>query len=246
MTLSYRVVGSGPPLLLIHGMGVTYSIWENLIPQLSPYYKLIMVELLGHGSSPAIPDNVPYYAINADELDAVRHELKIERWDVLGYSLGAWAAREYAGCYPERVNHLVILCPALLSRANSANLRNLIWLDHHVPQVCNWLLRGWRLHGLVRLLGFSGRDHPYAAVWTREISAHPAPVIKRLLYDLPGAGRAEFVLPPGPALFLWARQDAISARPRHPRPYDRLIPGDHSAPMLSAEAVAHEVLCFCI
>lgn len=245
MTLSYRVVGSGAPLLLIHGMGVTYSIWENLAPQLSPYYKLIMVELLGHGRSPAIPEGAPYYPANADEIEAVRRELNIERWDVLGYSLGAWAAQAYSQCYPERVNHLVLLCPALFSPANSAGLRNLIWLDGRAPSFCSWLLRSWRLHGLVRLLGFGGQDHPYAAVWTREIGAYPVETVKRLLYDLPGAGRAEFSLPPLPALFLWARQDVVSAYPRPLRKSDHLIAGAHSAPLLSAEEIAREVVCFC-
>ena len=101
------------------------------------------------------------------------------------------------------------------------------------------------LHGLVRLLGFGGQDHPYAAIWTREIGAYPVETVKRLLYDLPGAGRAEFSLPPLPALFLWARQDVVSAYPRPLRKSDHLIAGAHSAPLLSAEEIAREVVCFC-
>lgn len=244
MTLSYRVVGSGAPLLLIHGMGLTYSIWENLAPLLSPYYKLIMIELLGHGGSPEIPENAPYYSANVDGLEAVRRELNIECWDVLGYSMGAWAAQAYCERYPHRINRMVFLCPALFSRAHSAGLRSLKWLDPHASRLCSWLLRGWRLHGFVRLLGFGGRNHPYAAVWAREIGALPVETIKTLLRDLPGEGRAEFRLPPRPVLYLWGRHDVVSTVPRSLRANDHVIPGAHSAPMLSASEIAREVLCF--
>lgn len=244
MTLCYRIVGNGAPLVLIHGIGVTYSIWENLVPLLSPYYKLIMVELPGHGSSPSLPKRAPYYAASADELDALRRDLNIEQWDILGYSVGAWVAQAYGERYPQHIQHLMILCPAVLTLPGWASMRNIIWLDRHSPTIGTWLLSGWRLHTLVCLLGFGGHDNAYAGQWTREISAQPEQLIKRLLVQMPGAGRADFRLPLRPVRILWARQDVISDRPRHMRSFDRLIPGHHSAPLLSAQEIAKEVLTF--
>lgn len=244
MTLSYRVVGNGDPLLLIHGMGVTYSIWENLVPLLSPYYKLIMVELPGHGCSPTLPEQAPYYAASADELEAIRRELDIERWHVLAYSVGTWVAQAYRECYPERIQDMIFLCPAVLSLVGRASLRNVIWLDRHLPVLGNWMLSSWRLHTLVCLLGFGSQNHPYASLWTHEISAQPVELMKRLLVQMPATERANFQLTTSPVLMLWARRDAISARPRQLRPFDRLIPGHHSAPLLSAQTIAEEVLAF--
>ena len=51
--LRYRLEGNGAtPLLLIHGWGVTYSVWQNLAPLLTPHFQLIMIELPGIGGSP--------------------------------------------------------------------------------------------------------------------------------------------------------------------------------------------------
>jgi pimeloyl-ACP methyl ester carboxylesterase len=203
-----------------------------------------MVELPGHGSSPALPKQAPYYAASADALDALRQELGIHQWDVMGYSVGAWVVQAYGERYPEHIVHLIILCPAVLTLPGWASLRNLIWLDTHAPLVGNWLLSGWRLHTLVCLLGFGRQNHPYARQWTQEIGGQPMSLIKQLLIEMPGAGRAEFRLPDRPVLFIWAKQDAISARPHQMGPYDRVIPGHHSAPMLYAQAIAEEVLAF--
>lgn len=244
MTLNYRIVGDGAPLLLIHGMGVSFSIWDNLIPQLSPYYKLIMIELPGHGHSPEPPEDASYYAASAEEIEALRRALQIPYWDILGYSVGAWVAQAYGQRYPERINHLMILCPAVLSLPGWASMRNLVWIDRHAPAFGSWMLSGWRLHALVRLLGFGGTDHWYASAWTREIGARPVHLIKRLIYQMPGCGRADFRVPARPVLFLWARADAIAARPLQMGPFDRLIPGNHSAPLLAAEDIAREVLAF--
>src|SRR6266851_4325242 len=45
--LPFRVEGSGHPLLLIHGWGVTYTVWQKLVPLLAPHFQLILVELPG-------------------------------------------------------------------------------------------------------------------------------------------------------------------------------------------------------
>ena len=71
------------PKHLRPGLGVitSYSIHYTKLydPQLSPYYKLIMVELLGHGSSDAAPQQESYDLANASALEALRRELGIER-----------------------------------------------------------------------------------------------------------------------------------------------------------------------
>ncbi len=238
MTLSYQIEGEGPPLLLIHGMGVTYTIWRNLVPLLRPHYKLIMAEMPGHGASPALPPGEDYYQYSAEQVEILRRELKINQWSLLGYSMGAWVAQAYLQKYPQRASGVIFLCPAVLTRMWSFSLKGLIRLDRIYPAFSGWLLQSWRLHWLVRLLGFNGQEHPYAQVWTHEIASQPVDVIKALLGDLPGAGRAEFPTPSCPTWVIWGAKDSVTARPNPLRLFDRLVNGSHSAPMLAAGEVA--------
>jgi len=243
-TLSYRIVGEGPALLLAHGLGVTFSIWEELLPLLKPHYKLIVVELPGNGASPACPPGENYYEASAQAIEELRQELGIEKWDLLGYSMGAWVVRAYALRWPERVQRLVFLNAAITAPFWGANLRGLSTFERISPAACNWLLRGWRLHLLVRLFGFNGANPPLAAAWTREISSQPVETVKKCLRDLPQAGRAPFTLPPAPVRFVWGDVDAVTYRPRPLRAVDRVVPGDHSAPLRSAAHQAREVIDF--
>ncbi|MEZ4836317.1 MAG: alpha/beta fold hydrolase [Caldilineaceae bacterium] len=59
--LSYRIVGEGPPLLLLHGFGISYNIWQALVPLLHSHFQLILVELPGIGASPPLPAQTLYY-----------------------------------------------------------------------------------------------------------------------------------------------------------------------------------------
>ena len=244
MKLNYRIEGEGEPLVLLHGMGVTFSIWQNLVPLLRLHYKLIMVELPGHGLSPELECGTPYYSGSAQAIEELRQLLNIECWSLLGYSMGAWAAQAYIEKYPERVHSAIFVCPASLNITWSGLLKSLIGIDRAVPALGGWLLRGWRLDRLVTQLGFNGRRHPYADLWEREISAQPVQVIKRLLADLPGAGRCEMQAPPVPTLYIWGEQDTLVAHPPRARSCDVFLKGSHSLPMLAADEIARAITAF--
>ena len=244
MTLNYKIEGYGPPLLLVHGLGVTFSIWKELVPRLSPYYKLILVELPGNGASPVADLGLPYYAACAAGLEALHQDLGIECWDMLCYSAGAWAGQAALARDPQQTRRVVFLCPALLNPGVSLGLRLLGGLVGLFPSLAGLLLSGWRLGRLVRLLGFNNHPHPYALEWQDELQSQPVSTLVRMLLELPGGGRAPFTLPGLPTLFIWGRQDLIA---RHPRPLaarDRLIDASHSAPQLAAAQVAELVLAF--
>lgn len=245
MVLNYKIEGEGEPLLLLHGLGITFTIWQDLVPLLKPHYKLIMVELPGHGKSPLPNFHLPYYQESACRLEELRQSLGIERWNILGYSMGAWAAHEYIRRYPEHVSHAIFLCPATLNRFWSWSLEGLVKVDRYLPSLASWLLDGWRLNRLVRALGFNGRRHPYAAYWTKEIHGQPVQVIKQLLRDLPNSGRARFSLPEGVhSVFIWGAKDVIVSRPKRRRPNDVFVPAMHSAPQLAASAIASAVMAY--
>ena len=241
--LHYRLEGTGAiPLLLIHGWGVTYSIWENLAPLLTPYFRLIMIELPGIGGSPEADPQKPYYESCAEAIDEVRNALGIEQWSLLAYSSGTRAAEAYVRRYPQTVTRAVFLCPVYLQEIWSLCLR---LLDTPHPQTLNeWFLSDWRLYNLIRALGFNWHRHDYTSVWQSEIELQPVDILMRSLAEIPGKGRAPFDLPAVPTLFVWGSRDAITAKPRRPRPNDILIPANHSAPVLAAAEVAAAVLPF--
>jgi pimeloyl-ACP methyl ester carboxylesterase len=242
--LAYRREGSGPPLLLIHGWGVRYTIWKHLAPLLRAHFTLIKIEQPGIGGSPPVDPDQPYYPACADEIEELRQALGIEQWAVLAYSSGTRAAEAYVQRYPQSVTRVIFLCPARLTEFSALGVRLAWWMDNTKPELTDWALSDWRLYGLVRALGFNGRGHAYANVWTHEIGEASLEHLKRQLYELPGRGRAPFALPPVPTLFIWGSRDAIMARPRRAGPNHVSISADHSAPMLAAEEIAEVVLPF--
>jgi pimeloyl-ACP methyl ester carboxylesterase len=242
--LRYRIEGSGFPLLLIHGWGVTYSIWKNLMPLLMAHFQLIMIELPGVGGSSEVDPAEPYYQGCAEAIEELRQRLGIEQWAILAYSCGTRAAEAYMQRYPQHVHRAVFLCPVYLTALCSLGLRCGGWLERTRPRVVNWLLSDWRLYGLVLAVGFNGRRYDYTHEWVDEIEVQPLGTLKRMLYELPGKGRSPFTLSSVPTLFVWGRRDALTARPHRPRAHDVFIPANHSAPLLAASSIAEVIIPF--
>jgi pimeloyl-ACP methyl ester carboxylesterase len=240
--LSYRIEGSGSPLLLIHGWGVTYSMWENLAPLLTPHYQLIMIELPGIGGSPQVEPGQPYYPACAEGIEEVRLALGIEKWSLLAYSSGTRAAEAYVQRYPQAIQRAVFLCPIYLAEIWTIFLH----LLDNTPNLTirHWVLSHWRLYSLILALGFNGRPHTYTRTWKHEIELQSLDILIRTLCEIPGKGRTPFALTEVPTLFIWGGRDALTARPRHLRPNDMVIPANHSAPMLAASSVAEAVIPF--
>lgn len=105
--LSYRRIGSGPPLMLVHGYLGGQFMWEFQEP-LSDAFDLIMPSLAGYGESAALdaPDSIPG---NVEDLCALLDDLQIEKVDLLGHSMGGMIVQEMAANRPERVNRLICL-----------------------------------------------------------------------------------------------------------------------------------------
>jgi len=126
-TIFYVVKGEGEPLLLIHGYGAGFWVWEKQIEILSRSYKVYALDLLGHGYSdrPRIEYRPETY-INflKDFMDGVG----VQRATLIGNSMGggiAWAA---AALFPERVKKLILIdCvpPDVLNQVRNESFRAL-------------------------------------------------------------------------------------------------------------------------
>lgn len=245
--LPYRLEGSGHPLLLIHGWGVTYRVWRELLPLLVPHFQLVLVELPGVGAACEVVPGKPYYPACAEDLEKLRTALGIEQWTILAYSTGTRVGEAYVQRYPHRVTRIVFLCPLYLRKSWEIALHIEQWIDTKLSKLANWILSGWRLYGLLLLLGFNLHRRDCADEWMSEIEMQPLENLKRMLLELPGKGRTPFTLPTSPlvpTLFVWGCRDALTARPSRPRPNDTFIFANHGAPVLAPHSVALTVLPF--
>lgn len=100
--------GSGPALLLLHGLGCDHSTWAPIIESLAKRYTVIAPDLLGHGASdkPRADYSVGGYANGMRDLLTV---LGIDRATVLGHSFGGGVAMQFAYQFPERCERLVLV-----------------------------------------------------------------------------------------------------------------------------------------
>jgi pimeloyl-ACP methyl ester carboxylesterase len=95
--INHHREGSGPPLVLLHGVGLSWQIWRPVIGLLSASYEVIACDSPGFGGSPPLPAGVePAIPAYADAFAAFFAELGIERPHVSGNSMGGAICLELA------------------------------------------------------------------------------------------------------------------------------------------------------
>lgn len=104
MSLYHYQVGSGAPVVLLHGWGMNAAVWEPLLAELADQFSLTVIELPGHGASPA--------AIAADLAEWARRCISVApaRAHWIGWSLGGQVALRAALDSPARVQGLSLVC----------------------------------------------------------------------------------------------------------------------------------------
>jgi len=105
---AYVRAGSGPVVLLLHGLGCDHTTWERVIDSLSRTHTVIAPDLLGHGASdkPRADYSVGGYANGMRDLLTV---LGIDTATVVGHSFGGGVAMQFGYQYPERTERLVLV-----------------------------------------------------------------------------------------------------------------------------------------
>lgn len=119
---AYRMAGSGPALLLVHGISDHSGTWAHLLPSLASRYTVIAPDLLGHGGSdkPRADYAAAAYACGLRDLLGV---LDIDRVTVVGHSLGGGVAMQFAYQFPERCSRLVLVASGGVDRGVHPLLR---------------------------------------------------------------------------------------------------------------------------
>lgn len=107
--LYFESIGKGKPLIFIHAGFSDHRDWKYQIEDFGKEFNTIVYDQRGAGNS-----SVPISSFSpADDLRAVMDHLKIEKTAVIGHSLGATIALDFALQYPERVSSLILIAPGL-------------------------------------------------------------------------------------------------------------------------------------
>ena len=95
------------PIVFIHGVGLTYEIWQ---PQLDFFkdYSNLSYDILGHGKSSLTKQNIIFDDFSEQLVDLI-DELKIEKIHLVGFSIGSLIARNFATKYSKRLQSLILL-----------------------------------------------------------------------------------------------------------------------------------------
>jgi pimeloyl-ACP methyl ester carboxylesterase len=101
--------GTGPAIIFVHGWTCDESSWQGQVPTFSQRYRVITLDLPGHGRSDLPKDGTFSMELFARAVEAVRAEAKIERAVFIGHSMGTPVIRTYALMYPARVAGLVLV-----------------------------------------------------------------------------------------------------------------------------------------
>jgi pimeloyl-ACP methyl ester carboxylesterase len=106
--INYLEAGSGPPVILLHGLGGDLSNWAFTVPALATRIHVYVPDQIGFGMSDKPLINYRVSTL-VDFLNAFCQKLGIDKPTVVGNSLGGWTAMAYALAYPDRIDKLVLV-----------------------------------------------------------------------------------------------------------------------------------------
>jgi pimeloyl-ACP methyl ester carboxylesterase len=107
-TVGYRIVGTGPPLILIMGYTATMDSWDpRFVGALAEHYRVVIFDNAGVGRTQTLPAPLTIDAM-ANQTSALIGALGLDRPDVLGWSMGGTIAQALAVLHPAQVHRLVL------------------------------------------------------------------------------------------------------------------------------------------
>ena len=122
--VSYRGGGSGPVVVLIHGMAGSSDTWEPILDRLAEHCTVVAPDLLGHGSS-AKPRGDYSLGAHASSVRDLMMALGHDRATIVGQSFGGGVAMQLAYQYPDRCERMVLVAAGGLGQEVALLLRAL-------------------------------------------------------------------------------------------------------------------------
>ena len=219
--IGYRSGGSGPVIVLIHGMAGSSTTWRHVMPALTEHFTVIAPDLVGHGQSekPRGDYSLGAFASGVrDLLLALGHE----RATVIGQSLGGGVAMQFAYQFPERCERLVLVSSGGLGEEVSLLLRllTLPGAEFVLPIACtNWVhdagvsVAGWLanigLHTSPHLRQIWDSYGSLADAETRTAFVHTLRSVVDVAGQRVSAADRIYLAAGVPTLIIWGDRDTI-------------------------------------
>lgn len=159
----YSEGGQGETILLLHGFAASGDSWNQLARTFSKKHRVIAPDLPGWGATTRTETESYGYPAQLQRLQDLVQELELDRFHLMGHSMGGFLAAAYAARFPERVITLGLLCPHGMSEPVPSDLAR------SVEQGDNWLVVS-SAQGFQRLLNNLFVKRPYI----------PRPIVKYL------------------------------------------------------------------
>jgi pimeloyl-ACP methyl ester carboxylesterase len=217
----YRSAGSGPVILLIHGIASSSATWDRVLPLLAHRFTVVAPDLLGHGGSTKAAGD---YSLGAqasgirDLMIALGHE----RATFIGHSLGGGIALQFAYQFPARCERIVLVDSGGLGKEVSVHLRALSFPGaEHLPpfaftprlQEIAMTATGWlRRIGLRPAPSFAEMWTAYASLAdgeTRRAFFHTLHSVVDVSGQRPSAMNRLYLFEGLPTMIVWGERDPI-------------------------------------
>ena len=116
--IAYKTFGNGDPILLISGSGLVMDAWDSsFLKNLSTNHKVIIFDNRGVGNT--TDGNKPFSISQfANDTVGLLNAMKIQKADILGFSMGSFVAQQLAVMHPEKVNRLILLAASCGGKEN--------------------------------------------------------------------------------------------------------------------------------
>ena len=220
-SVGYRSGGSGPVIVLIHGMAGSSATWRLVMPVLAEHFTVVAPDLVGHGESekPRGDYSLGAFASGVrDLLLALGHE----RATFVGQSLGGGVAMQFAYQFPERCERLVLVSSGGLGDEVNVLLRLLALpgAELVLPLACtNWLHdAGVRVAGWAAKIGLHTSPH-LTELWqsygsladakTRTAFVHTLRSVVDVTGQRVSAADRLYLAAEVPTLIIWGDHDSI-------------------------------------
>ncbi len=138
LTLAYAEWGAvdAPPLVLVHGGRDQKRSWDRVAARLADKYRVIAFDLRGHGQSDWVSDGDYGVMDHVFDLASLVEHLKLDRFTLIGHSLGGNITLRYTGLYPNKIEKLIAIeglgpSPKMLAEREAQKItdRLHIWIE---------------------------------------------------------------------------------------------------------------------
>jgi 2-hydroxymuconate-semialdehyde hydrolase len=210
--LAVRRAGSGPPLLLVHGIPTSSRLWDAAGADLSAAFDVVAPDMLGYGESAKPPDADVSMAAQARLVPPLLDALGLEKVVLVGHDLGGAVAQRVAVEAPDRVRGLVLIDSVSFDSWPIARMRMLraltppftrrwprLWFGWFDRSRRPYVPKGEPREALAASLGAWSRDRAGAEAWIRNARAMDPRITEEIAPRL-----AELAVP---AHVVWGRRD---------------------------------------